>query len=66
MQAAKGDTLVVKTPRVGSPERTGMVVDVRGPEGEPPFVVRWSDGHESLFMPGPDALVEHRAGSKAR
>jgi hypothetical protein len=34
------------------------VVEVRHPDGEPPFVVRWGDtGHEDLFVPGPDAAV---------
>jgi hypothetical protein len=26
----------------------------------PPYLVRWQDGHESLFFPSSDTLVEHR------
>ena len=38
----------------------GEVLEVRGPEGEPPYVVRWEeDGHEALFFPGSDASVQH-------
>jgi len=34
----------------------------------PPYQVRWTeDGHEGLFFPGPDALVEHLSkGAKKR
>jgi hypothetical protein len=28
--------------------------------GGPPYIVRWDDtGHETLFFPGSDAVVEH-------
>jgi len=31
---------------------------VRGPEGKPPYLVRWADtGHEALVFPGPDAVI---------
>ena len=29
-------------------------------EGPPPYLVRWQDGHESLFFPSSDTRVEHR------
>lgn len=46
--------------RIGEPNRDCEVLDVRGPKGDPPFLVRWSDsGHESLFFPGTDASVQH-------
>ncbi len=38
-------------------------------DGAPPYRVRWSDGHEGLVYPGPDAHIvpadeaEHGAGS---
>jgi Domain of unknown function (DUF1918) len=60
MYAAKGDRLVVHSQHLDGPVRDGEILEVHGPEGSPPFVVRWSDnGHESLFFPGPDATVEH-------
>ena len=38
--------------------RRGLVLDVEGPDGNPPFLVRWEDnGHEGLIFPGPDAHV---------
>ena len=45
---------------MGEHDRECEVVEVRGPEGEPPYVVRWrQDGHEDLFSPGTDAVVDH-------
>jgi hypothetical protein len=39
------------------------VLEVRGLEGEPPYMVRFSDGHESLVYPGPDCIVEQRGSA---
>jgi hypothetical protein len=39
-------------------ERDGEILEVRGENGTPPFVVRWFDtGHEALVFPGPDASI---------
>ena len=57
MRANAGDRLVVESNKVDSPRREGEVVEVRGPDGSPPYVVRWEDGHEGLTYPGPDAHV---------
>jgi hypothetical protein len=66
MQAAVGDRLPVRGNVVGHPERTGEIVEVRGAGGEPPYLVRFDDGHTSLVFPGPDATIEHprRKGRK--
>lgn len=51
---------MIKGHHVGEPDRDAEILEVRGPDGRPPYVVRWSDdGHEGLFFPGPDAVVEH-------
>ena len=57
MHANVGDRLVVEGRTVGAQRREGEVLEVRGPDGAPPYVVRWSDGHEGLSFPGPDAHV---------
>lgn len=62
MKAAVGDRLVINATHVDGPVRDGEVIEVRGPDGGPPYVVRWSDGHEGLFFPGPDASVKHVRG----
>jgi hypothetical protein len=59
MQAAVGDWLHVHGNVVGHPERTGEIVEVRGTGGEPPYLVRFQDGHTGLVFPGPDATIEH-------
>jgi CBS domain-containing protein len=59
MRAAVGDRIVIRGHRIGEKQRTGRVLEVRGHDGEPPYVVRWSDtDHETIFFPGPDADVE--------
>lgn len=60
MQASVGDRIVIRGHRVGQAIRDCEVVEVRGSGGGPPYVVRWEDSdHDSLFFPGPDAVVEH-------
>ena len=61
MHARVGDHLVVAAPNTSAVTRDGEVVETRGPDGGPPYVIRWSDGHEGLLYPGPGALlrVEH-------
>jgi iron-sulfur cluster repair protein YtfE (RIC family) len=60
MEAKVGDRIVVKGHSIGDPDRDAEILEVRGPSGTPPFMVRWDDtGHETLFFPGPDAMVEH-------
>jgi hypothetical protein len=45
---------------VDDPERDAEILEVRGEDGGPPYVVRWEDsGHEALVFPGPDATVQH-------
>jgi hypothetical protein len=60
MNAAVGDHLLVHNAHVGESSREGEIVEVRGSDGGPPYLVRWTDdGHESLVFPGPDAEVQH-------
>jgi hypothetical protein len=60
MRARAGDRVRVEGHHLGDPVRTGEILEVRGADGAPPYVVRWDDSdHEVLFFPGPDAFVEH-------
>lgn len=64
MHANVGDVLVIGGHRVGQAIRRGEILEVRGTEGGPPYLVRWSDdGRSTLLFPGPDCLVEHAASS---
>jgi len=61
MRAEPGDRIIVRATHVGEPDRDGEILEVRGPRGGPPFLVRWSDdGHEGLLFPGPDTQIHHR------
>jgi hypothetical protein len=60
MHASAGDRLIIKGHHVGEPDRDAEILDVLGEEGGPPYRIRWEeDGHEGLFFPGPDAVVQH-------
>ena len=60
MQASVGDRIIIKAHRVGEAERDCEVLEVRNADGSPPYVVRWGDdGHQGLFFPGSDAVVQH-------
>ncbi|MEY9968424.1 hypothetical protein ABIA33_006508 [Streptacidiphilus sp. MAP12-16] len=62
MHAAVSDRIHIKGTHVGDHEQIGEVLEVRGAQGEPPYLVRFDDGHEGLIYPGPDCTVEiHRA-----
>jgi hypothetical protein len=68
MHAVVGDRFHVRGKVVGQLERMGEIVEVRGAGGEPPYLVRFDDGHTSLVFPGPDVIIEHprRKGKKNR
>ncbi|MEU0395180.1 DUF1918 domain-containing protein [Streptomyces sp. NPDC006208] len=59
MQANVGDKLLMHGRIVGQHDKVAEVVEVLGPEGNPPFRVRFEDGHEALMSPGPDTVVRH-------
>jgi hypothetical protein len=60
MYAAKGDRLVLRGRTVGDADRDGEIVEVQGPDGAPPYLVRWADtGHLATVFPGSDAYVQH-------
>jgi hypothetical protein len=60
MSAQPGDRLVVHGHHLGEPERDAEILEVRGPDGGPPYLVRWQDtGVVATLYPGSDAAVEH-------
>jgi hypothetical protein len=59
-RVSPGDRIVIKGHHVGEHERDGEILEVRGEDGGPPYLVRWEeDGHVSEFFPSSDAHVEH-------
>ena len=66
MQAKVGDRLHVHGRNVGTPDQMSVIIEVRGTDGAPPYVVRHPDGHEALVFPGSDASVERpKRGKKS-
>ncbi len=61
MKAQLGDRIILAGEQVDRPTRVGEVIEVRGPAGGPPYVVRWSDGHEGLIYPGPGSVLRVEA-----
>ncbi|WP_433236364.1 DUF1918 domain-containing protein [Streptosporangium sp. CA-135522] len=58
MKAAVGDKLIVEGTRHGETRRVGVIVELRHPDGSPPYMVRWTGADQvSLVFPGPDAHV---------
>ena len=57
MKAQVGDSLVAESNKVSVDPRRGEIIEVRGKDGGPPYVVKWTDGHEGLVYPGADAHV---------
>ena len=61
MRASVGDRIIVRAAHIEEPSRDGEIIEVRGPDGAPPYLIRWSDnGHEGLYFPGPDSVVHHQ------
>jgi len=64
MDAAIGDHFVIEGTRVGQTRRNGEVVEVLGISSQQHFRVRWEDGHETIYIPGPGATVERKRGNR--
>jgi len=58
MQAHVGDRLHIYGRTVGSQDVLAEIIEVRGEDGGPPYLVRYPDGHESVIFPGTDCAVE--------
>jgi hypothetical protein len=66
MRAQVGDRLTIMSNRIQQPVREAEILEVRGEEGHPPFVVRWEDtGSQTLIYPGSDARIGPRHDTSA-
>ncbi|MFJ5142577.1 DUF1918 domain-containing protein [Streptomyces sp. NPDC088707] len=54
MQANVGDKIIITT---NGRQQSAEVVEVRGPGGEPPYLVRFPNGRETLVFPDPNTEV---------
>ena len=63
MRASVGDKIIVASSVVAGAVREGRVIEVRHPDGTPPFEVEWSDtGERTLVFPGPDTRIVPAGG----
>jgi hypothetical protein len=58
MKAQVGDRLLFHGKKAGAADHSAEVLEVRGPDGGPPYLVRSDDGHERLVYPGTDCSIE--------
>ena len=63
MKAQVGDRIILAGTRVDDPVRDGVVLEVKGSDGNAPYTVKWSDGHIGLVYPGPGAVMRVESGS---
>ncbi len=61
IHAAVGDEIVVDNMQLGHPARTGLVLEVIGEGDIQHYLVRWDDGHVSMFFPASTCRVLHLA-----
>ena len=56
--ARVGDEIVITGHSVGDSPRTAVILEVLGETGHERFRVRWEDGHESIYFPADDAVIQ--------
>jgi hypothetical protein len=72
MKADVGDWLVLKGTTTELADQRGVIMEVHGADGAPPYVVHWlSNDHVATVFPGSDAIVvtaaeQRRADERAR
>jgi Domain of unknown function (DUF1918) len=59
MRAEVGDEIIVRGHHVGDEDRRGVISEVHGEGGAPPYLIRWENGHQSVLVPSSDSVVEH-------
>ncbi len=65
MKAMVGDLLRIRGHHIGEADRDAEIIEVRGDDGTPPYLVRWDDGHVGLMFPESDAEIVHVVPGKA-
>jgi hypothetical protein len=57
MKAHVGDRITLAPPTVSTLPCDGQVLETWGPDGAPPYLLRWSDGHVGLCFPGHGSVL---------
>ena len=60
MKAHAGDMIEVRGRHIDDSPRRGEVLEARGKDGAPPYLIQWDDNpHQCIYFPGADAIVRH-------
>ena len=60
MRPIPGDLLIIKDAETGTTVRDGQVLDIRGDDPTPVYVVQWSDtGNVEMYIADECAYVRH-------
>lgn len=58
MKAAPGDWLMIEGTHLNDRKRHGLILEVHGADGAPPYLVRWDEnGAETIVIPSSDAHI---------
>lgn len=57
MRAKPGDRIHMQGFGVSHPDTVGVIDEVKGTDGQPPYVVRFYSGRQELVYPGPRTEV---------
>ena len=64
--AEPGDDLIVDGDGAGRAERVGTILEIRGTDSHPKYLVHWVIGdYDSLISPRPGFRIRHKAHSEA-
>jgi hypothetical protein len=58
VHAKVGDRLVVHGTKVGAADVVVEILEVKGKDGGPPYLVKHADGHQTTMVPGPGCVVQ--------
>jgi Rv2632c-like/Domain of unknown function (DUF1918) len=57
MKAHPGDRIILAASHIDQATRHGEVIEVGNENGDPPYLIRWADGHTGLLYPGPGSVL---------
>ena len=63
MHADVGDWIHIRGRVVGQRDRYARIIEVRGTDGGPPYLVRTESGEETLVLPGSDCVIKTPEGA---
>jgi hypothetical protein len=64
MRPVTGDQLLLKDAKTGITMRDGQILDIRGDDATPSYIVRWSDtGDVEMYLADESAFIHHFKGA---